>query len=243
MSREMRMPSIAYIVARSWPNGVIGVNNQLPWRIPSDLRRFRAITSGHAILMGRKTFDSIGRPLPNRLNIVLSSQPGNDGPSLSWTDRVENAMYIADIFSILNDKQEFFIIGGSKMYELYGSLVNKVYLTEVLADIEGDACFDMKFPANKWKTLEESLHQEDGDQYRYNFSVLERRIKVARQRDISEFLREDEKTIKFIDDYLNERQPKASSMEFRLRRRISAINKLTETLERYHVKREDGKIN
>ncbi|WP_436150426.1 dihydrofolate reductase [Bosea sp. LjRoot90] len=236
MSREMRMPSIAYIVARSWPDGVIGRNNDLPWRIPSDLRRFKEITSGHAILMGRKTFDSIGRPLPNRMNIVLSSQPGNDGPNLAWTDRIENAMYIADIFSILNEKNEFFIIGGSKMYELFGDFVNKVYLTEVLANIDGDARFDMKFPPNKWRSVEESSFQEENDEHRYNFSILERKIKVTRQRDISEFLQEDDRTVDFIDNYLNEVKPKVSGMEFRLKRRISSINKLTETLERYRAK-------
>ncbi|PZR93996.1 MAG: hypothetical protein DI537_09200 [Stutzerimonas stutzeri] len=236
MNREMRMPSIAYIVARSWPDGVIGRNNDLPWRIPSDLRRFKEITSGHAILMGRKTYDSIGRPLPNRMNIVLSSQPGNDGPNLAWTDRIENAMYIADIFSILNGKREFFIIGGSKMYELFGDFVNKVYLTEVLANIDGDARFDMKFPPSKWKSVEENSFQEENDEHRYNFSILERKIKVTRQRDISEFLLEDDSTVNFIDNYLNEVKPKASSMEFRLKRRISSINKLTETLERYRAK-------
>jgi dihydrofolate reductase len=236
MSREMRMPSIAYIVARSWPDGIIGRDNDLPWRIPSDLRRFKEITTGHAILMGRKTFDSIGRPLPNRMNIVLSSQPGNDASNLAWTQRIENAMYIADISSIINGKKEFFIIGGSKMYELFGDFVNKVYLTEVLANIEGDAKFDMKFPPKQWRSVEEASFQESGDQYKYNFSILERKIKVTRQRDISEFLQEDDKTVEFIDNYLNEARPKVSGMEFRLKRRISAINKLTETLERYRTK-------
>jgi len=241
MDQKVRMPSIAYIVARSWPDGVIGRDNDLPWRLPSDLRRFKSITTGHAIIMGRKTYESIGRPLPNRLNIVLSRLPGNDGPNLKWVSNIEEAMFNADVHSILNENSQFFIIGGSKMYELFGGFVNKIYLTEVHAKIEGDAFFRMEFPPKQWKFIEQNSFQEDGDEFRYDFSVLERRIKVARQRDISEFYRTDGETEQFIEKYIVAQRPRASGMEFKLRRRIDSVSALAEALEQYGAQTAGGR--
>jgi dihydrofolate reductase len=233
MSQKLRMPSIAYVVARSWPDGVIGNNNELPWRLPSDLKRFRAITTGHAIIMGRKTFESIGRPLPNRMNIVLSRQPGNDSDNLKWVNNFENAMFSADIYSIINSLKEFFIIGGSNMYELYGNFVNKIYLTQVHAQIIGDAYFKMDFPPKQWRTVECQSFKEENDQFRYDFSILERRIKVTRQRDISEFYKSDGYAENFIRNYIEAERPRVSGMEFRLRRRIDSVNELAEALQSY----------
>lgn len=235
------MPSIACIVARSWPHGVIGRDNQLPWHLPSDLRRFKAITSNHAIVMGRKTYESIGRPLPNRMNIVLSRQSGNDSSNLKWVSSFEEAMFTADIYSILNDKDQFFVIGGSNMYELYEKFVNKIYLTEVHASIVGDSYFKMEFPPKQWRTIECQSYKEEGDEFRYDFSILERRLKVTRQRDISEFYSSDDRTDKFIESFINSAKPKAAGMDFKLRRRIDSVHALAEALERLgHTKLDES---
>src|SRR4051812_25404518 len=102
------MPSISFVVARSWPQRIIGFENKLLWRLKTDMRFFRNTTQGHAVIMGRKTFESIGKPLPNRLNIVLSRDPGNNSDNLKWVSDRESALFFADCFSILNGKKEVF---------------------------------------------------------------------------------------------------------------------------------------
>src|SRR5882724_3180559 len=128
MSNRARMPSISFIVARSSPGNVIGYENKLPWHLKSDLKRFREITTGHVVIMGRATFESIGRPLPNRTNIVLSRNPAltnsgginfDEGTQLTWTNTFEDALLTADIISICRQKSDIFVIGGEAMYKLF----------------------------------------------------------------------------------------------------------------------------
>jgi dihydrofolate reductase len=191
------------IVARSWPKNIIGMNNKLPWRLPSDLRRFRQITSHHSIVMGRRTFESIGRPLPNRTNVVLSRSSNHDGMNtfwnnghdgLFWTNDFSTALFVADMTTIARGKRELFIIGGSEMYNIFSSFINKIYLTEVFTldreeiDIQGDAFFDMKIDRRKWKMkIEEECFSPGEDEYKYRYSVFERRIKYVRQIDHKSF--------------------------------------------------------
>src|SRR5208283_5180300 len=134
MASRVRLPSISLIVARSYPGNVIGYQNKLPWHIKSDLKRFKSITSGHVIIMGRSTFDSIGRVLPERTNIVMSATPRPSiGPSfqadettqLFWTNRREDALFLADVISIWRKVDDIFVIGGEKMYTLFDDLVNR----------------------------------------------------------------------------------------------------------------------
>ena len=146
------------IVAAIASNNVIGQKNSLPWDIPEDLKRFKQLTSGHTILMGRKTFDSIGRPLPNRTNIVMSKDTNyqKEGVEIVFDER-EALNLIKDL------NQEVFIIGGSKIYELFEPWATSLMITRVLKDFEGDAFFP-NINWNNWliKNKEEFLDEKSG---------------------------------------------------------------------------------
>lgn len=116
-------------------NRVIGVNNTLPWYISEDLKHFKSLTTGHTIIMGRKTYESIGRPLPNRRNIVISR---NTEASYEGAEVVHS---IEDAFSICKNDNEVFVIGGSNIYEQALSLVDYIYITEIKKSFSGDAFF------------------------------------------------------------------------------------------------------
>ena len=146
------------IVAAIASNNVIGQKNSLPWDIPEDLKRFKQLTSGHTILMGRKTFDSIGRPLPNRTNIVMTKDTNyqKEGIEIVFDER-EALNLIKDL------NQEVFIIGGSKIYELFEPWATSLMITRVLKDFEGDAFFP-NINWNNWliKNKEEFLDEKSG---------------------------------------------------------------------------------
>jgi len=125
---------LSIIVAMS-SNRVIGVNNTLPWYISEDLKHFKSLTIGHTIIMGRKTYESIGRPLPNRRNIVISR---NTEASYEGAEVVHS---IEDAFSICKNDNEVFVIGGSNIYEQALSLVDYIYITEIKKSFSGDAFF------------------------------------------------------------------------------------------------------
>ena len=133
------------IVAAIASNNVIGQKNSLPWDIPEDLKRFKQLTSGHAILMGRKTFDSIGRPLPNRTNIVMTKDTNYQKEGIEIVFDEREAL---NLIKGLN--HEVFIIGGSKIYELFEPWATSLMITRVLKDFEGDAFFpDINW--NNWQ--------------------------------------------------------------------------------------------
>ena len=146
------------IVAAIASNNVIGQKNSLPWDIPEDLKRFKQLTSGHIILMGRKTFDSIGRPLPNRTNIVITKDTNYQKKGIEIVfDEREALNLIKDL------NQEVFIIGGSKIYELFEPWATSLMITRVLKDFEGDAFFpDINW--NNWQieSKEEFLDEKSG---------------------------------------------------------------------------------
>jgi dihydrofolate reductase len=193
MSRVLDLPSIAYIVARSTPGHVIGCDNKVPWKLRTDLRRFREVTSGHVIIMGRKTHESIGRTLPNRINVVISRRKGDSSPDLLWANDRESALFFADHFSIALGKSTIFVIGGEEIYKMFAPLFNKIYLTEVHAEeIAGDAFFDYKFDLRKWGEVErQSLPQSAEDEFTSDYMVFERRIKSVRQVELWRFLKEE----------------------------------------------------
>ncbi|WP_439573329.1 dihydrofolate reductase [Phreatobacter sp.] len=184
------MPSISCIVARSYPGNVIGAENKLPWHLRTDLRKFRETTLDHVVIMGRRTFESIGRPLPGRTNIILSREPGNDGPDLYWVKDRENALFIADVMTIMRGKTHFFVIGGSAIYNTFDELINRVHLTEVYAqNLKGDAHFHKEFDLRKWKTISENpFPRSDIDDYPFMITILEKRNKTVRQFPPSYFL-------------------------------------------------------
>ena len=146
------------IVAAIASNNVIGQKNSLPWDIPEDLKRFKQLTSGHTILMGRKTFDSIGRPLPNRTNIVMTKDTNyqKEGIEIVFDER-EALNLIKDL------NQEVFIIGGSKIYELFEPWATSLMITRVLKDFKGDAFFP-EINWNNWQVEreEEFLDEKSG---------------------------------------------------------------------------------
>ena len=146
------------IVAAIASNNVIGQKNALPWDIPEDLKRFKQLTSGHIILMGRKTFDSIGRPLPNRTNIVMTRDTNYQKKGIEIVfDEREALNLIKDL------NQEVFIIGGSKIYELFEPWTTSLMITRVLKDFEGDAFFP-EINWNNWQveSEEEFLDEKSG---------------------------------------------------------------------------------
>lgn len=190
------MPSLSFLVARSHPGHVIGCDNRLPWHLKSDLARFKAITLGHVIVMGRKTHESVGRALPGRTTIVLSRRPAAAGDqdlsdlpdtALVWSADQEHALYLADMLSIARGADEFFVIGGAEIFAMFSPLANTVYLTEVFAEVAGEARFDLEFDDAGWRRVRDEQHpQSAGDQYATRFLVFERRDRHARCRVFSE---------------------------------------------------------
>jgi dihydrofolate reductase len=160
--------------------------------------------------MGRKTFDSIGHPLPNRLNIVITRRLlNNPQASLSesfengilWEATLESAMFFADYFSILKGRAETFVIGGSEVYSLFKEHIRKVYLTEVFGKFpKGDAFFQFDFDGRVWKkTQEVDFNPSQLDEFGSRFSVYEKRDFTTRFRYSSDFLTESEKRTEIIE--------------------------------------------
>lgn len=153
-NQKSKIPLISIIAAMS-ENRVIGRDNTLPWRLPADLKRFKALTSGHPIVMGRKTWQSIGRPLPNRRNIVITRDRGF---------AAEGAIIVHGLHEALRrceGEEEVFIIGGEEIYRQALPLADRIYLTLVHAIVEGDT----KFPAmdeGAWELVERDRHEPDG---------------------------------------------------------------------------------
>jgi dihydrofolate reductase len=158
---------ISIIVAVA-DKGVIGNDNQLLWRLSEDLKLFKKRTTGHAIIMGRKTFDSIGKPLPNRVNIVISRSKDLKIEGCTVVNSLEKAI---DVANQQTDKNEIFIIGGEKIYTLAETIANKLYLTKVNATLEGDAFFDLK-PYKNWTKVSSVSYKKD-EKNEYDFDVLE----------------------------------------------------------------------
>ena len=216
MPSRVRLPSISFIVARSYPGDVIGYKNRLPWHLKSDLKRFREITSDHVIIMGRSTFESIGRALPRRTSVVMSRSNiyRNDSGSiidsetnLYFTDSFVDALFYSDIVSILRERKNIFVIGGSMLYELFDEYVNKVYLTQVFGDFEGDAYFRTKFPSPVWRVIEEEDFPKNhiGDDFSYRFSIHERRDRRNRYEVLAKFFTDRQYKDQWLADKIKER--------------------------------------
>lgn len=176
------MPSATSLVARSYPDRIIGIENRLPWHLGTDLKHFRIRTQGHAIIMGRKTYESIGKPLPNRINIVLSKNNIKEYDNVRWARDPETALLIADQYSIINLRKEFFIIGGEVIYQTFHKYINKVFLTEVFSGrINGDAKFDQDFDAREWwYHSEREFPRSERDDFPFRITCLIRRKPIHR---------------------------------------------------------------
>jgi dihydrofolate reductase len=149
-------------------HGVIGSGNQLPWRLPDDLRRFKALSLGKPIVMGRKTFDSIGRPLPGRLNVVISRQPGLQIPGCTVVTSIDEAIAAAQ------PAPEIVIIGGADIYRQVLPQVQVIHLTRVHANVDGDVVFPELQP-QQWRQMAKEYHPADERHaHAFTFSTLER---------------------------------------------------------------------
>ncbi len=149
-------------------NGVIGSGNQLPWRLPDDLKRFKALSMGKPIVMGRKTFDSIGRPLPGRLNIVISRQAGLDIPGCRVVTTIDDAIAAAQ------PAPEVVIVGGADIYRQILPRVQTIHLTRVHAEIAGDVVFPT-LQEQEWREVSKEYHPADERHaHAFTFSTLER---------------------------------------------------------------------
>ena len=149
-------------------NGVIGSGNRMPWHLPADLKRFKALTWGKPMLMGRKTLDAIGKPLPGRRNLVLTRGTDLRIPGIEIVHSVEEAL------AVCAGAPELMVIGGAEVYRLFLPLAQRMHLTRVHAPIVGDT----RFPNcdwNEWRKLERSTHPADErNRYAMTFLVLER---------------------------------------------------------------------
>jgi len=168
MSPEPTGPCISLIVAAA-ANDVIGVDNRLPWHLPEDLRRFRTITMGKPIVMGRRTHESIGRALPGRRNIVLSRKDGYTA------EGCEVAGGLADALALVGEVDEVMVIGGAALYEAALPLARRIYLTRLHLAFKGDTRFPSLDNAD-WRAVErEDFPAEDGREFGYSYLTLERK--------------------------------------------------------------------
>jgi dihydrofolate reductase len=159
--------SIALVVAVA-ENGVIGKDNGLPWHQSADLRRFRQLTLGHTVVMGRKTFDSIGKGLTGRRNLVVSRNPEFRPPGAT---RVPS---LAAAFDMAGEGCDLFVIGGAEIYRQAMPVADRIYLTLVHASPEGDAHFSLPQPP-EWKLVSTELHgADDRNDHETEFRVYER---------------------------------------------------------------------
>ena len=160
-------PRVSLIVAMA-RNRVIGRNNALPWRLPADLKHFKSLTMGHHMIMGRKTFESIGKPLPGRISVVVTRNSDYSMPGIITANSLEAAI------SACGNDQEIFIIGGAELYRQAIHLADRIYLTEIEADIPGDA-FMTEFERNLWQETSRTSHAPDEkNAYPYHFVVYEK---------------------------------------------------------------------
>ncbi len=170
----MSAPVLAIVAARA-RNGVIGRDGRLPWRLKSDMALFKAITLGKPLIMGRKTWDSLPKkPLPGRANLVLSRDGTFEPEGAVVCDRFQEALSMAREQAEEDGAKEVCAIGGTALFALAMPKAKRLYLTEVDAEVEGDAVFP-KFDDAAWREVERDEHAAaEGDDYAFAFRVLER---------------------------------------------------------------------
>ncbi len=157
------------IIAAKSDNNIIGNENQLIWHISNDLKRFKQLTSGHVVIMGRKTFESIGKPLPNRTNIVITRNKDWNSEGILTVNSLEEAIAQAK-----NTGSEIFIIGGGNIYEQSLHLADVLEITEVHQVFAGDAFFP-EINSNEWKEVfRQDFVKDEKNQYDYSFVRYER---------------------------------------------------------------------
>ncbi|HEY5994679.1 MAG TPA: dihydrofolate reductase [Gallionellaceae bacterium] len=164
----MKRPRISILVAMAH-NRTIGINNTLPWRCPEDLKRFKALTMGHHIVMGRKTYDSIGKPLPGRTTVVVTRNRALN------IEGCVMAYSLQEAIAACEGDAEIFIVGGAELYAQALPLADTLYLTEILQDVAGDAHFP-EFDTLRWlETSREKRTQETPQPLEFHFVTYKRK--------------------------------------------------------------------
>ena len=160
---------LSIIVAKA-KNNIIGKNNSLVWNIPDDMKRFKTLTTGHPVIMGRKTFESIGRPLPNRENIILTR---NEDFKVEG-ENVKIAHSIEDLKEYINSDENAFVIGGATVFTQLMPYVKVLYVTEIDKEFDGDTLFN-KIDENEWKEISRQPGpQSDDIDFNYDYVVYKR---------------------------------------------------------------------
>lgn len=156
------------LIAALAADRIIGMENAMPWDLPADLAWFKRNTLKKPVIMGRLTFESIGRPLPGRLNIVVSSQPGS-AEGVTWVTSLEEALQAA------GDAEEIMVIGGGRVYEQMLKRADRLYLTHIDAEVEGDTQFP-DYEPDEWQSTFSEFHDADKqNSHSYCFEILDRR--------------------------------------------------------------------
>lgn len=174
LATPLTASQLAFAVAMT-TGRVIGKNNTLPWKLPPDLKHFKSLTMGHPVIMGRKTWESIGRPLPGRTNIIVTRQPGYRADGGMTVHSLEEALVFCNRH---HPDGAHFIIGGAELFRLALPLCQRIYLTEIHKHIEGDTFFPVLNPQEWCETSREQHHYAGTDNahdaLEYHFVVLDR---------------------------------------------------------------------
>lgn len=157
------------LIAAMTHDHCIGKDNRMPWHLPADLKHFKKITLNKPIIMGRRTYESLGRALPDRINIVVTTQESLDAPDCIVTHSLEEAILFA------GNTDEIMIIGGGQLYSEAIKIADRMYLTFIDLNTQGDTFFP-KWNENDWREISREVHQKDASNaYDYEFVVLERK--------------------------------------------------------------------
>ena len=165
---------IRSLVIAQAANRVIGLDNRMPWHLPADLAHFKRVTMGRPVIMGRKTWESIGRPLPGRLNIVITRSADYAAPGATVVECLDAAYRAA------GDVDEVFIIGGGQIYAEAMATADRIYLTEIATEVEGDTWFPAFDRAQWTETLMGEHAPDEKNAHPLRFLLLERRTPTAR---------------------------------------------------------------
>ncbi|WP_300411946.1 dihydrofolate reductase [uncultured Alcanivorax sp.] len=165
---------LSLMVAKA-SNRVIGRNNKLPWYLPNDLKYFKQVTFGKPVIMGRKTWDSLGKPLPGRTNIVITRQAGFQAEGAKVVATLDEAVTLAENVAFIEGQDEAVVMGGAEIYALALPQADRLYLTEVHAEVDGDTWFP-EYDTSEWKEIgREDFPAEGPNPYDYSFVVYERK--------------------------------------------------------------------
>lgn len=166
------------IVVAMAENRVIGNAGGIPWRLAGDLKNFKSLTMGKPLIMGRKTFESIGKPLPGRTNIVITRNTFYQKEGIHVVDGRESALDTAKVVAMMEKTDEIMVIGGSRIYEMFLPTADRLYVTEVHKKVHGDVYFP-NFDRTAWGEASRQYHHADGperDTPPYSFVVLDRKM-------------------------------------------------------------------